>query len=60
MHVPSRSRTQIHSKHVDDFPTERQLIPDRKLVNRMIPDDVMPVGEDSGPCWSFGIHLLLL
>jgi hypothetical protein len=42
------------------YSTKYQFIPDRELVNRMIPDDVLPDVEGSEPCWSLDIHLLLL
>jgi hypothetical protein len=31
------------------YKTEYQFIPDRELVNRMLPDDALPDGEDSYP-----------
>ena len=43
------------------YNTGYQFITDRELaVNRMIPDGVLPNGEDSEPCWSLGIRVLLL
>ena len=50
---------QVSGQHF--YNAEYHFIPHRELVvKRMIPDDDLPLGEDSEPCWSFGIHLLLL